>query len=128
METEDNIYRSLFDQANDAIFIHTESGTILTANMTASTRLGYSLHDLLQMNIRDFDKSGLARPSSNLLSRLREAGQLVFETTHTTRSGEELHVEVSSKLIHYKGKEAIFSSARDITKRISAVEKLRRSR
>lgn len=128
MDSEDNIYRSLFDHANDAIFIHSESGAILAANITASKRLGYSIHDLLQMNVRDLDKSNQALPSPNLLSKLREEGQFVFETIHTTKFGEQLPVEVSSKLIRYGGKEAIFSTARNISRRIAAAERLRRSR
>jgi PAS domain S-box-containing protein len=127
MNSEESVYRSLFDQANDAIFIHDEIGTILAANMTASERLDYSLHELLQMKISEIDKSQHARPNPNLLAMIRERGPLVFETIHMTKTGEEIPVEVSSKLVEYRGKEAIFSTARDISNRIAARENLRRN-
>ena len=48
----------------------------------------------------------------------------VFETVHTTKTGKRIPVEISSSLVTYKGKRAILSIARDITKRKQAEKKL----
>ena len=47
-------YREIFENANDAIWIHDLNGNILAVNKAAEKLTGYSLAELLKMNVRSF--------------------------------------------------------------------------
>ncbi|HEX7510164.1 MAG TPA: PAS domain S-box protein, partial [Chitinivibrionales bacterium] len=46
-------YRDLFENANDIIYVHDSTGTFISANKAALTTVGYSMEELLKINIRD---------------------------------------------------------------------------
>jgi GAF domain-containing protein len=46
-------YRTLFDNAGDAIFVHDFEGQFLNVNAPGGERLGYSREEFLKMNVKD---------------------------------------------------------------------------
>lgn len=46
-------YRTLFEDTRDMIYISTVDGDVIDVNQAASEVLGYSKHELLQMNVKD---------------------------------------------------------------------------
>ena len=52
-------YRTILEQAADAIFMRDESGRILEANQKACQSLGYSREELLAKSIWDIDPKAL---------------------------------------------------------------------
>jgi PAS domain S-box-containing protein len=46
-------YRTLIEQAGDGIFVADENGKYLIANTAGCNMLGYSLKEILQLNVRD---------------------------------------------------------------------------
>jgi PAS domain S-box-containing protein len=118
-------YRTLFDSASDAIFIHDLKGNFIRANRTACERLGYSNEELLTMTPGDIDASDHAPQVQERLRLVRENGEFIFESVHRTREGWEIPVEVSSQLIQYQGWPAILSAARDISDRKQAEREIR---
>jgi PAS domain S-box-containing protein len=118
-------YRTLFDNAGDAIFIHDLSGRFLEVNQVACERLGYSQEELLQMTPMDIDSKEYAALVKERIEMLRQQGHVLFETAHVRRDGTIIPIELSSRVIEYAGKPAILSIARDISER-KQVEKLLR--
>ncbi len=120
-------YRTLFESAGDAIFIHDLDGHLLEVNQVACERLGYRREELLQMTVMDVDAPEFADLVPERIERLRQSGQIVFETTHVRRDGSSIPIELNSRIIEYRDAEAVLSVARDITERKWAEEALRES-
>jgi PAS domain S-box-containing protein len=118
-------FRTLFDSAGDAIFIHDLEGNFLEVNREAIRRLGYSREELLRMRPSDIDAPDYAPLVSRQIEQIRENGHVIFETAHITKGGETIPIELSSRVIRYGEERAILSIARDITERKRAEEEIR---
>ncbi len=110
-------FRTLFDAANDAIFIADLDGRFLEVNQVACDRLGYRRDELLRMTVNDIDTPAFASEQSKRLERLLQSRQNLFETVHISRTGAELPVEISCCLFEYRGASAVLCVARDIRER-----------
>jgi PAS domain S-box-containing protein len=118
-------YRTLFDSASDAIFIHDMGRNFLEVNQVACERLGYSRDELLRMTPKDIQGPEYVQFLATRLSELLKAGHAIYETVHMRRDGTPIPIELSSRIIEYKGKPAVLSIARDITERKRAEQKVR---
>jgi two-component system, cell cycle sensor histidine kinase and response regulator CckA len=112
-----NRYRTLFENAGDAIFVLDFKGHILDANRIACERLGYSRKELLNLNWSDIEATEQNEPSKNLLEKLRQEGHLIFETAHKRFDGKIVPIEMSSCIIEYDREPTILTIARDISER-----------
>lgn len=119
-------YEQIINNMNDSLFIHefkdfeTEGlGSFIEVNKKACQKLGYTKNELLNMTPDDIDGSEFHNSSQKIKSikNLEEEGKLTFEAYHQKKNGDQLPVEINSKIINYEGKKAILSIARDITKR-----------
>jgi len=113
-------FRTLFDNANDAIFITDLKGRILEANQVASRRMGYSRDELVSMTVYDVDSTASRAQVSATLGRIVEREALLFEAGETRKDGTVAPVEISSRLFDYRHARAILSVARDIGERKQA--------
>jgi len=120
-------FRTLFDNASDAIFIHDFEGKIFEVNKAACDRLGYSYDELLQMTPRDFNSPEQASLIPERLKEFRQKGEIRFETFHKGRNGRVMPVEIVSQSIEYHGEQTVISIARDIPIRKQEEETLRES-
>ena len=119
-------YRALFDNASDAILIHDIGGKFLEANHVACERLGYSHEEFLQMTPEDINSPEYAAHVAERVEEVRKRGHAFFEIAHMRRDGTVIPIELSSRIIEYKGKPAVLSIARDITERKRMQEELQR--
>jgi PAS domain S-box-containing protein len=118
-------YRTIFETANDAIIIRDLNGRILEVNGVACDRYGYKHEEFLDLTIREISftepESAFDRP----IEEIRGKDHGAFATIHRRRDGKNLHVEMSSQLIEFKGNLAILSIVRDIDERVKYQQKLR---
>jgi PAS domain S-box-containing protein len=117
-------YRTLFDNASDAIFIHDMGGRFLEVNKVACDRLGYTREELLQKTPKDIDAPEYASQVAKRVEEVCEKRHAIYENAHVRRGGTIIPIELSSRLIEYKGKPAILSIARDISGRVEYERKL----
>ena len=110
-------FRTLFDSANDGIFIVDVTGRFLEVNQIACARLGYSRAQLLNMTVNHVDSPAFAGRQAARLERIVQSGAALFETVHISKDGAELPVEISCRLFEYRGSAAILCVARDIGER-----------
>jgi PAS domain S-box-containing protein len=110
-------YRTLFDNAGDAIFIHNLTGRFLDVNRVACECLGYTREELLQMTPADINAPEMADQIPTRIAKLRHEEHIVFETICLRRDGSPIPFELNSRLIDYAGDHAVLSIARDITER-----------
>jgi len=116
-------FRNIFNSSSEAIFIHDSEGRFLEVNDVACERLGYTRRELLRMTPGDIDGPEASRRTPERIRLLDQSGELAFEGTHVRKDGEEVPVEITSRLIQYAGKTCILSTARDIRERKAAEAK-----
>ena len=116
--------RFAMDHARDAIFLVNEHGYFIDVNDTASRRLEYDRAELLSMRVSDID---VEFPADEWERRWGEhwtetlaQGSGVLTSTHRTKSGRLIPVEIGIAHLKYEGRDALFALARDITDRIRA--------
>ena len=111
-------YRTLFDSAGDAIFIHDQDGHILAVNTAACARYGYSRDQLLGMSVGMVDVQDRRGRISTRILRVLDEGSLQFETEHRHQDGRLIFsVDVNARRISWSGEVAIMSICRDIAER-----------
>ncbi len=120
-------YRELINGMNDTAWVIDFDGNFIDVNDAAVEVLGYSREELLAMGPHNIDSSLAAKNITGLIKGMRTDKLQVFETTHTTKTGKAIPVEIKSTLVTYQGKQAILSIARDITERKKADQALRES-
>lgn len=125
-------YRLLFENANDAIYLHEVSRegprNIFAANEAACRMLGYTQEELLRMTIADIDVPEQMEKIPAILDRLFSEGYADFETEHVRKDGSRIQVLVSLRTFDLRGTMVMLSIVKDITERKQAEEALRRER
>ena len=124
-ESEEN-YKTLIDGMNDTAWVIGYDGKFIDVNAPACKIFGYSREEFLTMSPHDIDVSLKAEEINSLVTRMPAEKMQLFTTTHCTRDGREIPVEIKSTLITYHGKPAILSIARDITERKKAEQEMKR--
>jgi PAS domain S-box-containing protein len=122
-------YRDLFENAQDAIYVHDLKGTYISANRAAEKLVGYTRDEIVGKNIIDFmAPKYIEQIRANLNRKLEGQGMTAYEIEVLAKDGRSVPVEVSTRLIYENGTAvSVQGIARDITARIRAEEELRKS-
>ena len=121
-------YRTLFEKANDAIFLENLRDDIIEVNERACTLLGYSRDELLAMKVPDLQApEARGQLGRAIRQEVEKHGSSTFESVDLHRSGRRIPVEVTNTEIFDRGENLILSVVRDITERKLAEESLRQS-
>ena len=115
-------FKTMFNNASDAIFIHDLGGRFMEVNQVACKRLGYTKEELLKMNLMDLDSPKLVTIVPARTDELSQRGHIFYETVHVRQDGTAIPIELSSRIIEYEGEPVALSIARDITERKQAEE------
>jgi PAS domain S-box-containing protein len=113
-------YRTLFDGASDAIFLHDLDGRIFETNIIATRYLGYSKKEFMQMRMHDIDLRPEELFTREMVQEFLSRGHILFETVQKKKDGTHIHVEISSRITEYFGMSAVMSTVRDISERKQA--------
>ena len=119
-------FRSVMDESNDAIFlIDLETARYLDFNKSAYQFLGYSREELAQLRVIDVATHvpSLDRWRERV-ELVRKAGSLIFESTYKRKDQSFFPVEVSARLLTYRGNNIMVAVVRDIADRKRAAEAL----
>ncbi|HPR16806.1 MAG TPA: CHASE4 domain-containing protein [Candidatus Cloacimonadota bacterium] len=118
-------YKELIDSMHDTVWVINFEGKVIDVNKATCEILGYSQEEIFRIGLEEIDTSLNKDVITNLIKTIPEDKLQVFETTHKTKSGNIIPVEVSSSLVDYLGQKAILSIARDITERKMAEDKIK---
>ena len=110
-------YRTVFDSANDAVFIETVDGAILDVNDNACKLLGYTRGELLGMKVPDMvpveARAWLPRVTDAILrDRTFRA-----EAVNVHKSGRQIPVEISASTMELDDRTLVLAIVRDISER-----------
>lgn len=121
-------YKQLFSESKAVLLLIDPDmdGAIVDANRTALDFYGYTLEEIRQLRISDFN----TLPYHDLKEQTDEAqnnknSQFFFK--HRLKSGEIKDVEVHSGPVQIQGKQMLFSIIHDISEKRAAEEALRQS-
>jgi PAS domain S-box-containing protein len=117
-------YRELINQMNDTVWVIGLDGKFIDVNDAAVKVLGYSREELFSMGPQDIDSSLSSEEIAKLIRNMPADQMQVFETTHISKDGKTVPVEISSSLVTYQGKQAVLSIARNITERVEMRKKI----
>jgi len=130
-----NDFESLFEYANDAIFLFELTaqgmpGRYVKVNQVACTRLGYERAELLSMSPIELTPAERLFQLPKLVEQLRQlrhANPLTFEGSYRSKWGEEIPFEFRVRLLTYHNQPYVLSIARDLTDRKQVEFALRES-
>jgi len=117
-------YRSLIEQASDAIFVSDAKGDFTQVNDSMCKMVGYSREELLTMNVGDLLNADLLRVNPPQYIYAEPGTTVRGERKFIHRNGAVVDIEVNGKKFSYDRTLVIF---RDITERKKAEEELRSS-
>jgi len=124
IEESQKRYRILFESAGDGIFIlETEegkAGDILSANQAAADMHGYTIDEILELNIGDLDSPGAASQIPERMRRIMAGEWIKAENDHVKKDGTVFPVEISAGLLEFENHKYILVFDRDITARKQA--------
>ncbi len=103
--------------ANDTIFWLNSSGKILNSNGFALFKYGYTREEMDTMTILDLNKNLNQESFDDMWRDLKQQKRLFLETTHVTKDGRKLEVEISANFLAFEDEEYSASIVRDITLR-----------
>ena len=111
------LYRSLLDNAGDAIFIVDQAMRFVSVNRAARERLGYDERELLAMGPGDIDAPEAAARIADVAAQIEQYGKALFESVHLTKDGRRVLVEINARRVTFRGKPASMSIVRDVSER-----------
>ncbi len=121
-------YRQLFENANDAIWVHDLEGNIIAANEATEKLVGYDVKELTKMNMRDF----LSDEGFNLAGQVRrkllekEPVEQPYDQRLVRKDRTEAILKLATSLVTEDGKPTGFQNiARDITEERRMQDNLR---
>ena len=131
IESEE-LFRALFENANDALFLHEmlpdfSPGRYIMVNGIACSRLGYTREELLARSPSDIISPVHAPKIPAIARTIRLRGHATFDAIHRRKDGTEFPVEISTHLFPWHGRQLSLSIARDITERKEMEEAIRSS-
>ena len=121
-------YRTIFDNANDAIFVQDcRTGAILDVNQKMTEIYGVSRKEACRLRVEDLSADNkpdtMAEAQRHMLLATEGTPQL-FEWLAKNRGGQHFWVEVNLKCTNIGGKKCLLAVVRDITIRKQAEQAL----
>ncbi len=118
LKVSEERFRKLFEDAHDAIWLHDLDGNLINVNRAAEKLTGYSMAELLKMNVKTF----LSEESLTLAQRIGKSlldnasVEQPYEQRIFRRDGSQAIVQLATSLVLDKGKPVAFQHiARDIS-------------
>lgn len=130
IKEQEEKYRMLFTLASDFIFLYEidktnkQVGKINEANNFMIEKLGYPIDELREKTPTDILVAELTEDDSISNSEYL-AEDIKFERIWETKTGETIHVEISSHAFKIKNKDVAIAVARDITERKQVEDEIR---
>jgi len=123
-ETLTNI---LMNEIADGIYIISLDDRVIEVNQAVLTTYGYTREELRHLNVATLEEPEHRAHFPQLREALLKNRKNLFVTEAIARSGEKIPIEISTRLITYRGQPAVIGIARDLRERLKAEATIRES-
>jgi len=120
-------YRTLFSKAMDGIVMLDMEGNLVDVNDSFARMHGYSIDELLRMNLHDLDTPETLALLPQRYARIQARESMGFEVEHYHKDGHVVPLDVASSTIDIDGKLYVLAFHRDITERRRAEREILRT-
>ncbi|WP_340820289.1 PAS domain S-box protein [Methanolobus sp. WCC4] len=117
LQASEEKFRSLFENAADAILIFDLDCNIIDANSVASEMLGYDMDELLTMSRHDLIAPEASGSCAARLTDVMDGESSRFEMVYLRKDGIRIPVEMGVRIIGYNGMTSLLCNVRDISER-----------
>ncbi|MBF0541339.1 MAG: PAS domain S-box protein [Nitrospirae bacterium] len=114
LRISENKYRTLVEQASDGIMLSDLSGNYIDCNTKASEMLGYTIDEILKLNVREIIEPDNLTKNPIRFDLLRTGETIMTERRLIRKDRTVFDVEISAKMLNNSIFQAII---RDITER-----------
>ena len=119
--------QTLFDSIEDCVFILDSGGKILNVNSTVEKRLGYSADELSSMHVLELHPEEQRAETAAFIKEMVNGNLMECPIPLLTKSGAIIPAETKVTKGCWRGRDVLFGISRDITRRKSAEEELKRA-
>ena len=116
------------DRAGDLVFWIGPDARFHYVNEAACRSLGYSRDELLSMTVHQLDPGFPEAAWPEHWELLKKSGSMTFQSSHRTRDGVLIPMEITANYLRYGGKEYNCAFARDVSGRKRAERQLAEER
>jgi len=128
LEASEKKFRSLFENAADAVYLLSPDGCFLDVNAAAQRQNGYSREALLQMRVEDLDPQAEPKKDQETLwPSLHPGESAVISRRHRRRDGSFFPVEINLSAMELSGETVIIAFCRDVTATTEMQKQLRQA-
>ena len=110
-------FKTLFNLAGDALFIHDKDGQIVDCNETAFRNVGCNRRQLLEMNMRDIIVPEDVEVFTQALAALPQKGSMMYDLRLMLRDGAVAVMESHATMVTTEASPLVFVVCRDVTER-----------
>jgi PAS domain S-box-containing protein len=119
-------YKMLLKTAAEGIVLLSENGNVVEVNDTFCEMLGYTNEELMQLNVRDWNKKMNKKELAELIGNL-DGVPFFFETKYCRKDGNLLDTEVNIVASIENGQKILYCAVRNITDQKKVADKLNHS-
>ncbi len=120
-------FRTLVEQASDAIFVHDTNGKLLDANQSACETLGYARKELLELSVQDIEEDVQLLEVQKIWRQLQPGQSQMVRGRHRRKNGTTFPVEVNVACYEFQGQRVLAALARNISDRKEYEDQLAQS-
>ncbi|MBE0501475.1 MAG: PAS domain S-box protein [Desulfuromonadales bacterium] len=117
LQESEQRFRSLVEQAADAIYIFDTNGQLVDVNEQACRSLGYSRDVLKTKKVSDIQLLHPSLEFTSLQKTVMQGGPLTFEAEHRRKNSQLVPVEIRLGSFQFQDTPLFLALARDITER-----------
>lgn len=127
LRSSEEKFRTLFENAADAILIFDTDCNVIDANPVACEMLGYHIDELSGMSRHDLVTSDCHGVCDEYLEDVIDKKRSRFELVYLHKNGTRIPVETGVRVLEYDGMNALLCNLRDISERKHSEKVLRES-
>ncbi len=130
LEKSEHLYRTLFDQAAEGIFLMNHQGMIIQANKAYAEMHGYSIREILGMNISEMDIFGMNTLQSHpeIKNQVDKGLPVRIEVSHRHKDGHQFPLSVIIQTLELGEDNYLLCFHQDLTQQKMIEEELRKHR
>lgn len=117
-------FRTLIEQAADAMFVYDQKGKFLEVNQSACDSLGYTQNELLNLSVADISTQLDQAQVEAVLAAIKVGKSITVEGIHVRKDGSQFPVEVRIGRLALDDDILMLALARDVTHRKQLEEQL----